>query len=250
MRWLVLSLLLLAGLAGPARAAEVRVAVAGNFRPAMAALAAAFQHDSGHELRISYGATGALFARIVNGAPYAVLLAADAATPERLEREGRAIAGSRFTYAIGRLALFSRRYPAAALADFGVLGRGARLRLALANPRLAPYGRAARAALARAGLWRRLTGRLVFGANVAQAFQFVDAGAADAGLVALAHARRANGGAFWIVPENLHPPLVQQAVLLKDEAAARAFLAFLRTAKARAIIRRFGYRVPADADAH
>ena len=234
-------------LAHPAGAEEVRVAMASNFAAAMKALKPAFERQSSHRLVISSGATGRLHAQIVHGAPFDVFLAADAARPRRLEAEGRIVPGSRFTYALGRLVLYSRRAKLAGRRLRQALSAPAPARLAMANPRLAPYGRAARQALSRLGLWEGLKGRIVLGENVAQAFHFVQSGAADVGLVALSQVRALPGGergAFLPVPEALHAPIRQQAVLLQGRPGAKAFLAFLRSRAARAIIRAAGYGTP------
>lgn len=226
--------------AGPAAAGEVTVAVASNFAEPAAAIAARFEAASGHRVVLAPGSTGKHFNQIAHGAPFAVFLAADAARPERLETEGLAVAGSRFTYAVGRLVLWS---PQPGLVDSvgAVLAGGGFAHLALANEDLAPYGRAARQALEALGLWDALAARLVRGENIAQAYAFVAAGAAEIGFVARSQAL---GGSAWLVPAHLHEPIVQQAVLLRDEPAARAFWAFLRSDEARAIITSSGYDAP------
>ena len=229
-------------------AGEATVAVAANFLPVLRTLVRDFQQTSGHRLRISAGSTGKLYAQIRHGAPFDLFLAADAARPERLEREGHSVPGSRFTYAIGRLVLWS---PRPGLFDDGQvwLRRGRFGRLALANPKTAPYGLAARQFLQRRGLWTTLQGRLLRGESVAQAFQFVMTGNADAGFVALAQVRaRANAsGSLWPVPDTDHEPLEQQVVLLKRgeaKPAARAFHAWLRSEPARERIHAAGYALP------
>jgi molybdate transport system substrate-binding protein len=240
MRYLACLLLGLAWL-GTAHAAPVGVAVASNFANVMPALAERFRQASGHELVVSTASTGKLYAQILHGAPYDVFLAADDEHPRRLEAEGRAVPGSRFTYAVGRLALWS---PQAGLAlGPETLRRAGFRRLAVANPRLAPYGAAAREVLAGLGLWDGLQPRLVFGENIAQAYQFVASGNAELGLVALAQVQQGQGSR-WLVPESLHTPLRQDAVLLaraQASPAALAFLAFLRSDAAQAFIRGQGY---------
>lgn len=241
---------LLAFSAGPLQAGQARVAVAANFLGVLRDLAPAFRAASGHRLRISAGSTGKLYAQIRNGAPFDVFLAADAERPRRLEAEGFAVPGSRFTYAEGRLVLWSPQ--AGRFADgLAWLRRGEFRRLALASPRTAPYGRAARQFLSRHGLWDRLSRRLVRGESVAQAYQFVATGAVEAGFVALAQLRRGSpqGGSRWRVPAADHAPIVQQAVLLKrgeQNPAARAFLAFLREPAIRKRITNAGYDLPDD----
>lgn len=236
---------LVAGMAG---AAEVQVAVAANFSAPMKKIAAAFEADSGHQARLSFGATGAFYAQIRNGAPFQLLLAADAETPLRLEQEGAAVAGSRFTYANGRLALWSAR-PGVVDDQGAVLRKPGGGRIALANPRLAPYGAAAIEALTRIGLLQALQPRFVQGENIAQAYQFAATGNAQLGFVALSQVMadgRIASGSAWVVPASLHAPIRQDAVLLaagRDSAAAASLLAYLRGEKARAIIRSFGYEL-------
>ena len=176
--------LFLALMAHGACAAEVQVAVAANFTAPMQKIAAAFEQDTGHRAKLAFGATGKFYAQIRNGAPFEVLLAADDETPAKLEREGAALAGSRFTYAIGRLALWSAR-PGYVDDQGEVLKRGAFKHLAIANPKLAPYGAAAVETLDRLGLLAALQPKFVQGENIAQTFQFVSTGNAELGFVAL-----------------------------------------------------------------
>jgi len=228
------------------RADTIHAAVASNFQRTMKALAPIFEARTGHRLVISHGATGRLYAQIMNGAPHEVFLAADTERPVRLEKNGRAMPGTRFTYAVGRLMLCGS-VPALRTRGFKVLKEGAFNRLAMANPRLAPYGRAAREVLDHLGLLKTLRARIVRGENIGQTFHFVRSGAADLGLVALSQVLALTEGerpACAPVPETLHSPILQQAVLLKDAPAARAFLAFLRSPEARTIIRDHGYALP------
>jgi molybdate transport system substrate-binding protein len=231
-----------------ARAGEVSVAVAANFKATLEEVGAAFTRATGHTVLASSGSTGKLYAQITQGAPFAVLLAADRARPARLEQEGRTAAGSRFTYAVGRLVLWSPD-PGRVDAEGAVLRDPALERLAIANPRTAPYGAAAQEVLEGLGLWDALRPRLVRGENIGQAFQFVASGNAPQGFVALAQVRAGGQpGSQWLVPQALHAPIEQQAVLLKageNNAAARAFLDYLRGPEAVAIIERYGYDVPA-----
>jgi molybdate transport system substrate-binding protein len=232
-----------------AQADEVRVAVAANFAAPLKALAADFEKDTGHKLLLSSGATAKLYAQIKNGAPFDVLLAADAETPARLEQEGHAVAGSRFIYATGKLVLWS---PQADRVD----GQGQVLRsghfrhLALAAPQLAPYGAAAVQTLTRLGLLATLTPRLVQGESIGQTYSFVATGNAELGFVALSQVYdkgKISQGTGWIVPAHLYQPLHQEAALLTRAArnpAARALLAFLKTEQTRAVIRSFGYETP------
>lgn len=228
----------------PARADDVRVAVAANFAPVVAQLTAPFAEATGHRLLISGGSSGKLYAQIAQGAPFDVLLSADAERPRRLEAQGLAVAGSRFTYARGRLVLWSPK--PGVVDDRGeVLQRGEFKRLALANPRIAPYGAAAQDVLQALGLWEALRARFVQGEDIGQAFQFVHTGNAELGFVAWAQVKaQGQTGSFWLVPETLHRPIEQQAVLLTragDSQAAQAFLDFLRSKPAREIIARAGY---------
>lgn len=230
------------------QAAEVNVAVAANFTLPMQKIAQAFAEETGHRAVLSFGGTGALYAQIRNGAPFQILLAADDETPRKLEQAGQGVAGSRFTYARGRLVLWSRQ---AGLVDARgeILRSGNFSRLALANPKLAPYGAAAFAALERLGLLEQLRPRLVYGDNIAQAYQFVASENAQLGFVAMSQVSadgRITQGSAWIVPAELHAPLNQDAVLLaagKDNPAARALLAFLKGEQARVLIRASGYEL-------
>ncbi len=245
-----------------AHAAEVTVAVAANFAAPMQQIARAFAQETGHQAVVSLGATGSFYAQIRNGAPFHVFLSADDETPQRLEREGLAVAGSRFTYAIGQLVLWSAQ--PGRVDDRGeVLRTGAFPRLAIANPRLAPYGQAAMQVLDRLGVTAQWQPRLVLGENIAQAYQFVATGNASLGFVALSQVLvdgrmdgrmdgriggRIREGSAWIVPASLHDPIRQDAVLLsrgQGNPAATALLAYLRGDKARAVIRAHGYSLGA-----
>lgn len=236
----------LAALTVPASAAEVAAAVAANFSAAINTLGTKFEQATGHRLIASFGSTGKLYAQIRNGAPFDVLLAADDVRPRRLEVEGFAVTGTRFTYAIGRLALWS---PDPKLVDAGaaVLHEGRFAHLAVANSKTAPYGAAAEQVLRRLGIWGRLAPRLVRGENISQTFQFVSTGNAALGFVALAQVRalpESERGSYWIVPANMHDTLRQEAVLLKHGAenpAARALLDYLRTPDVKSLIRDLGY---------
>ncbi|MDP2030792.1 MAG: molybdate ABC transporter substrate-binding protein [Thiobacillus sp.] len=241
-----LTVLLLALISHSAYAAEVQVAVAANFTAPMQAIAAAFEKSTGHKAQLSFGATGKFYAQIKNGAPFDVLLAADDETPARLEREGAAVAGSRFTYAIGQLALWSAK-PGYVDAKGEVLKTGAFDHLALANPKLAPYGAAAVETLNRLGLLAALQPRFVQGENIAQTFQFVSTGNAELGFVALSQVMKngkVSSGSAWIVPPSLHAPIRQDAAILirgKDNPAALALMKYLKEDQARAIIKTYGY---------
>jgi molybdate transport system substrate-binding protein len=230
-----------------AGAAPLQVAVAANFTAPARLIAAAFTKETGHEAALSFGATGQFYAQIRAGAPFEVLLSADEATPARLESEGAAVAGSRFTYATGQLALWSAR-PGFVDDQGAVLAHGRFAHLAIANPRLAPYGAAAMQTLGALKLLDALQPRFVQGENIAQTYQFVATGNAELGFVALSqvlHDGKLASGSAWIVPAALHAPIRQDAVLLapgRDDPVARAWLSYLRGAKARAIIHAFGYR--------
>ncbi|BEP95959.1 molybdate ABC transporter substrate-binding protein [Acidovorax sp. A79] len=229
-----------------AHADSVSVAVAANFTAPMQKIAAAFEADTGHKAELSFGATGKFHAQITNGAPFQILLAADDTTPARLEKEGKAVANSRFTYAIGTLVLWSAQ-PGTVDAQGAVLKTGDFKHLAIANPKLAPYGLAAMQVMDKLGVTARLQPRFVQGENIAQTYQFVSTGNAQLGFVALSQVMadgKITGGSAWQVPAELHEPIRQDAALLtpgKDSAAAAALLQYLRGDKARAIIRSYGY---------
>jgi len=231
-----------------ALAGEVQVAVASNFSAPLQALARDFEADTGHKLVASFGATGQFYAQIKHGAPFEVFLAADASTPAALEREGDGVAGSRFTYAIGTLALWSAK-DAYVDGQGEVLRRGQFQHLAIANPKAAPYGLAATQVLANMGLSQNLAGKLVEGQNIAQTLQFVATGNAELGFVALAQVYkdgRITHGSAWIVPAELHEPIRQDALLLRkgqDNPAAEALLSYLKGPKAAAVIKSYGYQL-------
>lgn len=230
-------------------AAEVTVAVAANFAAPLKAIADLYARDTGHHAQISVGSTGRFYAQISHGAPFDVLLAADEATPHKLEREGQAVPGTRFTYATGQLALWSRQ--AGQVDGQGKVLQLAPTRLAIADPKLAPYGAAAIQTLTHMGVLDSWRPRLVQGESIAQAYQFVATGNAPLGFVALsqvyAHGKISSGSG-WIVPSQWHAPLRQDAVLLvhgKDNPAASALLAYLKGEQARAVLRAYGYSVEA-----
>jgi molybdate transport system substrate-binding protein len=233
---------------GTAHAGEVQVAVAANFAGPMEKLAAQFQKDTGHKAVVASGATGKFYAQIRNGAPFEVLLSADDETPARLEAEGQAVAKSRFTYAFGHLVLWSAKANYVD-ATGAVLKTGDFTHLAIANPKTAPYGAAAVSVIDKLGLTARLQPRLVQGENIAQAFQFASTGNAELGFVAQAQVWRDGkftAGSGWIVPATMHAPIRQDAALLTRGAknpAAQALLDYLRSDKAKALIRAYGYEV-------
>lgn len=235
-------------LAGLSQAAEVNVAVAANFTAPMKAIAYAFEQDTGHKAVLSFGSTGKFYAQIKNGAPFHVLLAADDETPERLEKEGLAVSGSRLTYAIGRLVLWSRQ-PGWVDDQGDVLRKGDFDRLAIADPKVAPYGAAAVETMTHLGLLPALQSRWVQGESIAQTYQFIATGNAALGFVALSQVMsngRLTTGSAWLVPARMHAPLRHDAALLvrgRGNPAAAALLAYLNSAKARAIVQAFGYEL-------
>lgn len=242
---LLLALLALFAAAGVARAGEVKVAVAANFAEPAQEIAQRFAARTGHRATLSFGSSGQFAAQIMNGAPFGVFLSADRARPEALEGAGLAVAGSRFTYATGRLVLFSQT-PGLVDSKGAILSRGDFQKLAMADPETAPYGAAAVDTLRKLRLFQTLRSKIVKGASIAQAFQFVDTGAAEVGFVALAQVMARPGGSRWLVPATLHAPIEQQAILLKagdGDPAARSFMAFLKGPEARSVIRRYGYEV-------
>ena len=228
-------------------AAELKVAVAANFAQTIKEISIVFEKDTGHKLAITQGSTGKLYAQISQGAPFEVFLSADDETPEKLITEGKAITGTRFTYAIGRLALWS---PKPDLVDEGgqVLKTDKFRFLAIANARVAPYGRAAVQVMQKLGVLASIEPRVVQGESITQTFQFVSTGNAQLGFVALSQINengKIKSGSAWIVPENMHEQLRQDAVLLnpgKDSAAASALLNFLKSEKAKKIIASYGYQ--------
>lgn len=238
--------LLMLGASLASRAAEVQVAVAANFFAPMKAIAAGFEKASGHKAMLSSGATGKFYAQIRSGAPFDIFLAADEQTPARLDKENATVAGSRFTYATGKLVLWSAR-PGLVDAQGEVLRSAKFAHIALAAPKLAPYGAAAVETLTRLGLLAQLESRFVQGESIGQAFSFVSTGNAELGFVALSQVwenGKLKSGSAWIVPAQLHSPIRQDAVLLargKDNAAAAALIAYLKSDAAKAVIRSFGY---------
>jgi molybdate transport system substrate-binding protein len=246
MKRLSLALLFLFGLANATHADEVQVAVAANFTAPMKQIAADFEKDTGHKAQLAFGATGKFYAQIRNGAPFEVLLAADDTTPAKLETEGATVAESRFTYATGRLVLWSSD---AGLVDGKgeVLKRGEFKHLAIANPKLAPYGVAAVEALTSLKLLDSVQPKFVQAENIAQTYQFVASGNAELGFVALSQVMKdgkIGAGSAWVVPASLHQPIRQDAVILaagKSKPAAAALMNYLKGEKARNVIKSYGY---------
>ena len=223
---------------------ELHVAVAANFSLAGRDIAYSFSQLYDHDVIVSSASTGKLYAQILHGAPYDVLLAADAVRPHLLEEGGQAIPGSRFTYAVGRLVLWSPTENIVG-ADGAVLQTGAFRHLAIANPELAPYGLAARQTLQTLGLWDALQPRIVKGESISQSFQFVVTRNAELGFVAAAQLSGAfvQAGSRWEVPATLHKPIEQQAIIIQDSKAARDFTAYLQSAAAREMISSYGYGI-------
>ena len=230
-----------------AQAEEITIAVAANFAVPAKLIVAEFEKETGHKAVLAFGATGKFYAQIKNGAPFEVLLAADDETPARLIQEGLAVAASRFTYAIGRLALWSAK--PGYVDDKGEVLKGDFKHLAIANPKLAPYGQAAVEALTALKLLDALQPRFVQAENIAQAHQFIASANAELGFVALAQVMKdgkIGEGSAWLVPASLHQPIRQDAVILdkgKGKAAAEAWIKYLKGDKARAIIKSFGYEI-------
>ncbi|WP_421867317.1 molybdate ABC transporter substrate-binding protein [Motiliproteus sp.] len=227
------------------QADTLRIAVASNFSDAIRPLARQFEADSGHRIQLIFGSTGKHYAQILNGAPFDAFLAADSRRPELLEQQGRTVAGSRFTYAIGQLALWSPD------PNGGDLQQQLKLtqfrHLAIANPKLAPYGRAAWQLLDKLGLQQSLRGKLVRGENIGQTFHFVSSGNAELGLVALSQItdpQQPIPGRHWLVAPSLYEPIVQQAVQLQRSPAIDAFMNYLRSDSVIELIRQHGYAIP------
>jgi molybdate transport system substrate-binding protein len=236
-------LLVLTAAARPVAAAETEVAVAANFAEPAKEIARAFEARTGNKAVISVGASGQLWVQITHGAPFEVWLSADAERPAAAEAQGFGVAGTRFTYATGRLVLWSAT-PGLVDPKGAVLAKGDFAHLAIADPGAAPYGEAAVQAMTRLGVYPRLEPRIVKGASIAQAYEFVRTGAAELGFVALSQIIDDKTGSRWLVPQADYDPIAQQAILLKTgekNPAARAFLAFLKSPEAREIIRKYGY---------
>ena len=244
----ILCLILIFILPRISNAGEVNVAVASNFAGPVEQIALAFQQETGHKAVISIGSSGKFYTQIKYGAPFQILLSADDETPARLEKEGDTVLGTSFTYATGRLVLWSKKK--GIVDDKGeVLKNGTFDRIAIADPKLAPYGFAAIQTLAKLGIEKQITQKAVWGENIGQTFLFVDTQSTPLGFVALSQVimdNRLKNGSAWIVPESLHSPLKQDAVLLlsgKENAAAHAFIKFLKSNKAQEIIKAFGYQI-------
>lgn len=232
-----------ASLAGTgAFAVQTNIAVAANFTDAAKEIAAAFKQNTGHDAVLSFGSSGQLYAQITQDAPFEIMLSADTSRPTKLVSDGLGIADSQFTYAIGKLVLWSK--DANLVKGEATLKNATFAKLSICNPVAAPYGAAAVETMKSLKLYEALQPKLVEGANITQAFQFVATGNAEIGFVALSQLRGNIGGSRWLVPQNLYKPIKQDAVLLKKgagNAAAVAFMAFLKGPQARAIIEKYGY---------
>jgi molybdate transport system substrate-binding protein len=228
------------------RAEQALVAVAANFSAPMQQIALAFQKDTGHQLRLSFGATGGIYAQIKNGGPFDVFLSADQLTPQKIEAEGLGVPQTRFTYATGQLVLWSKQD--GLVDDKGQVLRSKNIqRIALANPKLAPYGAAALEAMTQLGLLDELKPKLVQGDNIAQTYQFVSTQNAQLGFVALSQVfadGKITTGSGWVLPSSLYKPILQDAILLKngkDNSAAKALMLYIKGDKAKEMMKRYGY---------
>lgn len=228
-----------------ALAAETQVAVAANFTEPAKEIATAFKAATGHTAVLSFGSSGQFYAQMARGAPYEVFLSADADRPKKAEQDGLGVTGTRFTYAIGRLVLFSKT-PGLVDGAGAVLSGGKFNKLSIADPSAAPYGVAAVQTLQKLGVYNTIKPKIVMGSSITQAFQFVDTGAAELGFVALSQVINVPGGSRWLVPATHHAPIDQQAILLytgQNNPAAKAFMAFLKSPTAVTIIKKYGYEV-------
>ncbi|MGC4098264.1 MAG: molybdate ABC transporter substrate-binding protein [Nitrospira sp.] len=237
---------LLFGVSG-AQAEQVQVAVAANFVPAFKDIAVEFEKQSGHTIQMNAGASGKFYAQIKNGAPFDVFFSADDERPKLLEQEGFGVRGTRLTYAIGRLVLWSQD-PTLVVGE-DVLKTGKFKHLAMANPQTAPYGTAAMQAMKQLGVWENLQPRIVMGESLGQAIGYVESGNAELGFIALSQAledKLKGKGSRWDVPSNLHEPIRQDVILLtkgRDNPAAKALMEFIRNPQTRAVLERYGYEL-------
>lgn len=227
-------------------AGEIRVAVASNFVGAMKILVSEFESNTEHQVILIPGSTGKHYAQIIHGAPFDLFFAADVKRPELLDIQGLIEPSSRSTYAVGKLVLWSPIEDYVDLQGVVVVEGNFRY-LAIANPKLAPYGRAAEEVIRAKGMWEAIQGELVRGENIAQTYQFVSSGNAELGFVAFSQILKSSEaikGSYWKIPESLYSPIEQQAVLLKNNEVARAFLAYIKSDEALEIIQSFGYGTP------
>jgi molybdate transport system substrate-binding protein len=247
--WSVAVALLFSTAAWSVNAGEVNAAVAANFTAPAQQIAAIFEKESGNTVKLSFGSTGKFYSQIKEGAPFDVLLAADEKTPKLMEQKNLAVANSHFVYAIGKLVLWSAK-PGYADDKGEVLSKGNYIKLSYADPKLAPYGLAAQETLQKLNLWDKVQSKLVTGESITQAYQFAATGNAELAFIALSQITKdgkVTGGSWWKVPADFYTPIKQSAIQLssaKDKAASQAFLNFLKSEKAAAIIRSFGYDLP------
>lgn len=226
----------------PAFADQTNVAVAANFTEPVKEIAELFAAKTGHTAVLSFGATGQLFTQITQGAPFDILLSADNIRPKKAVDDGLGVPGSVFTYAIGQLVLWSKE--PGLVTGPEVLEKGAFHKIAIADPKAAPYGQAAVETMEKLGVLEALQPKVVQGTSIGQTLQFVETGNAEVGFVALSQVIATEGGSRWIVPASYHEPILQDAVLLKtgaENVAARAFMDFLKGPEAAEVIERFGY---------
>jgi molybdate transport system substrate-binding protein len=231
--------------AGVAHAAEIKIAVSANFKPAMQEIQKAYEAKSHNTLSVNYGSTGKFYTEIKTGFPFEVFLAGDNEHPEKLEKDQLAVEGTRFTYAIGQLVLWSPK--AGVVDDKGEVLKGDFKKLAMPNPKLSTYGVAAEEVLKNLQLSEKVAARLVLAEHSLQAYQFVSSGAVEMGFVGLVElkAQETIPGSYWMIPANLYSPLEQQAILLKKgqgNPAAQDFLEYLKSKESRAVIEKFGYK--------
>ncbi|MDO8926728.1 MAG: molybdate ABC transporter substrate-binding protein [Sideroxyarcus sp.] len=240
---------LLATMAQVANAGEVTAAVAANFTAPVQQIVELFQKETGHTVKLSFGSSGKFYSQIKEGAPFDVFLAADEKNPKLLEEEGLAVKDTRFVYALGKLVLWSAQ-PGFVDSKGAVLGKDGFNKIAYADPKLAPYGLAAQETLQKMKLWDKVQGKMVTGESIAQTYQFAATGNAEMAFIALSQITKdgkQSEGSFWLVPADMYNPIKQAAVQLtaaKDKTAAEAFLKYLKSEKAVAIIRSFGYGLP------
>jgi molybdate transport system substrate-binding protein len=231
--------------ARPAAAADTQVAVAANFTEPAKEIAAAFKTASGHTATLTFGSSGQIYTQLAHGAPYEIFLSADADRPKKAEQDGLGVPKTRFTYAVGRLVLYSKT-PGLVDDKGAVLSGGGFNKLSIADPTAAPYGVAAVQTLRKMGVYDRVKPKIVMGSSITQAYQFVQTGAAEVGFIALSQVINDPGGSRWLVPATFHAPIDQQAILLytgEKNPAAKAFLEFLQGPAARAIVKKYGYEV-------
>jgi molybdate transport system substrate-binding protein len=230
---------------------SISVAAAADLQPALQEIAAAFEKQTGHKVHITYGSSGNFFAQIQNGAPFDVFFSADIEYPKKLEAAGLGDSGTLYNYALGRIVIWVRVDSSIDVSKgWSALLDPSIQKISIANPKHAPYGRAAVAALQRAGIYDKVEGKLVFGENVSQAAQFVESGNAQAGIIALSLARAPamrNRGRQWEIPSDAHPPIEQSVIVLKsspNKNLARDFLAYVKGASGRAVLESYGFEVP------